>query len=124
MGRPDLQVVWFKRDLRVHDHAALTAAVDTGSPVLPLYVIEPSLLALRDRPFDPLWAGGEVERALAPVDGSQDALLWVAGLQDQFLTGSRARSARCQAAYDAAVETLNGLAARMSGRGRITVVVL
>lgn len=36
MGRPDVQVVWFKRDLRVHDHAALTAAVDTGAPVLPL----------------------------------------------------------------------------------------
>ena len=45
MGRPDVQVVWFKRDLRVHDHAALTAAVDTGAPVLPLYVIESSLLA-------------------------------------------------------------------------------
>ena len=45
MGRPDVQVVWFKRDLRVRDHAALTAAVDCGSPVLPLYVIEPSLIA-------------------------------------------------------------------------------
>jgi len=45
MGRADVQVVWFKRDLRVHDHAALTAAIETGAPVLPLYVIEPSLLA-------------------------------------------------------------------------------
>lgn len=45
MGRPDVQVVWFKRDLRVHDHAALTAAVEPGAPVLPLYVLEPSLLA-------------------------------------------------------------------------------
>lgn len=45
MGRPDVQVVWFKRDLRVRDHSALTAAVETGGPVLPLYVIEPSLLA-------------------------------------------------------------------------------
>ena len=44
MGRPDVQVVWFKRDLRVRDHASLTAAVDTGAPVLPLYVIEPSLI--------------------------------------------------------------------------------
>jgi deoxyribodipyrimidine photo-lyase len=44
MGRPDVQVVWFKRDLRVHDHAALSAAVATGAPVLPLYVFEPSLL--------------------------------------------------------------------------------
>jgi deoxyribodipyrimidine photo-lyase len=35
-------VVWFKRDLRVHDHAALEAAVRAG-PVLCLYVIEPGL---------------------------------------------------------------------------------
>jgi deoxyribodipyrimidine photo-lyase len=34
-------VVWFKRDLRVHDHAALAAAADNG-PVLCLYVIEPA----------------------------------------------------------------------------------
>jgi len=45
MGRPDVQVVWFKRDLRVCDHASLTAAVDTGAPVLPLYIVEPSLVA-------------------------------------------------------------------------------
>ena len=44
MGRPDVQVVWFKRDLRVRDHAALMAAVETGAPVLPLYAFEPSLL--------------------------------------------------------------------------------
>ena len=37
-----LSVVWFKRDLRVHDHAALAAATAQG-PVLCLYVIEPSV---------------------------------------------------------------------------------
>ena len=36
------QVVWFKRDLRIDDHAALCAAASRG-PVLPLYVIEPEL---------------------------------------------------------------------------------
>ncbi|MEN9314935.1 MAG: hypothetical protein RIS35_1328 [Pseudomonadota bacterium] len=35
-------IVWFKRDLRVHDHAGLDAAARAG-PVLCLYVIEPSL---------------------------------------------------------------------------------
>lgn len=45
MGRADVQVVWFKRDLRVHDHPALAAAVATGKPVLPVYVFEPSLIA-------------------------------------------------------------------------------
>ena len=33
-----LDVVWFKRDLRVADHAALAAA---RAPVLPLYIVEP-----------------------------------------------------------------------------------
>jgi deoxyribodipyrimidine photo-lyase len=36
------QVVWFKRDLRAHDHAPLAAAAARG-PVLALYVIEPDL---------------------------------------------------------------------------------
>ncbi|PKO55761.1 MAG: deoxyribodipyrimidine photolyase, partial [Betaproteobacteria bacterium HGW-Betaproteobacteria-21] len=40
-------VVWFKRDLRVHDHAALTAAAARG-PVLCLYIVEPSLWAASD----------------------------------------------------------------------------
>ncbi len=34
-----LDVVWFKRDLRVADHAALAAA---RAPVLPLYIVEPA----------------------------------------------------------------------------------
>ena len=40
-------VVWFKRDLRVHDHAPLHHAAAQG-PVLCLYVIEPSLWAQPD----------------------------------------------------------------------------
>ena len=40
-------VVWFKRDLRVHDHAPLAQAAQRG-PVLCLYVVEPSLWAQPD----------------------------------------------------------------------------
>jgi deoxyribodipyrimidine photo-lyase len=42
-----VNVVWFKRDLRVTDHAPLVAACAHG-PVLPLYVYEPSLIAQPD----------------------------------------------------------------------------
>jgi len=42
-----LQVVWFKRDLRLHDHPALNAAAMRG-PVLGLVVFEPLLWALPD----------------------------------------------------------------------------
>ena len=39
-----VQVVWFKRDLRLHDHAPLTEASRRG-PVLCVYVYEPELLS-------------------------------------------------------------------------------
>ncbi|MDO4264009.1 MAG: uracil-DNA glycosylase, partial [Deinococcus sp.] len=38
-----LAVVWFKKDLRVSDHAALSQAAERG-PVLPLYIYEPEQL--------------------------------------------------------------------------------
>jgi deoxyribodipyrimidine photo-lyase len=37
-----IQLVWFKRDLRAHDHGPLAEAARHG-PVLPLYVVEPEL---------------------------------------------------------------------------------
>ncbi len=43
-----MEIVWFKRDLRVHDHAPLAAACASGRPVLPLYVVEPELWAQPD----------------------------------------------------------------------------
>ena len=39
---PSTHIVWFKRDLRVSDHAPLAAAAKAG-PVLPLYIVEPEL---------------------------------------------------------------------------------
>jgi len=46
-----VQVVWFKRDLRVHDHTPLAQALQqaaTHGPVRCLYVLEPSLWAQPD----------------------------------------------------------------------------
>jgi deoxyribodipyrimidine photo-lyase len=42
-----LQVVWFKRDLRTQDNAALTAALNAG-PTLCIYVLEPEYWQLPD----------------------------------------------------------------------------
>jgi deoxyribodipyrimidine photo-lyase len=42
-----VQVVWFKRDLRIADHAPLAEAARLG-PVLPLYVAEPDYWAMPD----------------------------------------------------------------------------
>jgi deoxyribodipyrimidine photo-lyase len=43
-----LHVVWFKKDLRVVDHAPLAAAASGGGVVLPLYVAEPAYWRLPD----------------------------------------------------------------------------
>jgi deoxyribodipyrimidine photo-lyase len=40
-------LVWFKRDLRIHDHPALTLAAGCGA-VLPVYVVEPEMWAQPD----------------------------------------------------------------------------
>jgi len=42
-----MQLVWFKRDLRTHDHEALASAAAAG-PVLPLYIVEPGLWEQND----------------------------------------------------------------------------
>ncbi len=42
-----IQIVWFKRDLRVDDHRPLIEAARRG-PVLPLYVVEPDYWRLPD----------------------------------------------------------------------------
>ena len=50
--RPTVHLVWFKRDLRIRDHAALhnatQRALASGSAVLPLYIVEPSVIHAAD----------------------------------------------------------------------------
>ncbi len=43
-----MEIIWFKRDLRVHDHAPLVAGLASGRPLLPLYIVEPDLWAQPD----------------------------------------------------------------------------
>ncbi|AXO15146.1 deoxyribodipyrimidine photo-lyase [Thalassospira indica] len=46
--RAPITIVWLKRDLRLHDHAALNAAIADGFPVVLLYVVEPDYWRLPD----------------------------------------------------------------------------
>ena len=46
-----MNIVWFKRDLRLSDHAPLKAALQDSSPLLMLYIWEPSVMA--DPHYDP-----------------------------------------------------------------------
>ena len=43
--RPAINIVWFKRDLRLRDHQPLARAQANGLPVLMLYAFEPSIMA-------------------------------------------------------------------------------
>jgi deoxyribodipyrimidine photo-lyase len=48
--QPTINLLWFKRDLRLRDHAPLQAAMISGQfaprrPLLMLYCFEPSLIA-------------------------------------------------------------------------------
>ncbi len=55
MQRPEvIQLVWFKRDLRVSDHAPLALAAAHG-PVLPLFVFEPEVWRAPDMSPRHLW---------------------------------------------------------------------
>ena len=38
-------LLWFRRDLRLADHPALTAALAEADAVVPLFVIDPSIVA-------------------------------------------------------------------------------
>ncbi|MCG8389054.1 MAG: deoxyribodipyrimidine photo-lyase, partial [Cytophagales bacterium] len=43
-NKPKINIVWFKRDLRLSDHQPLCHAIEDGSPVLLLAFLEPSLM--------------------------------------------------------------------------------
>jgi deoxyribodipyrimidine photo-lyase len=42
-------MVWLRRDLRLHDHPGLAAALAGGAPVVPVFCFDPALLAGRHR---------------------------------------------------------------------------
>ena len=44
MPRPSTAIVWFRRDLRVHDHPALAHALERFDRVLPVFVVDPGIL--------------------------------------------------------------------------------
>ena len=45
MSKQEINIVWFKRDLRLHDHAPLSKAIEAAKPLLLIYIFEPELLA-------------------------------------------------------------------------------
>jgi deoxyribodipyrimidine photo-lyase len=50
VAKPLINVVWFKRDLRLSDHAPLRKAIEDGKPLLLIYIFEPELMS--DKHYD------------------------------------------------------------------------
>ena len=50
MKKPPV-ILWFRRDLRLSDHPALEAALQTGQPILPLFILEENVASPLFRPL-------------------------------------------------------------------------
>ena len=70
-------VVWFRRDLRLHDHPALTEAARSGAPVAPLFVIDPALLRGRFASANRTWFLLGAVRALSDSLAARGSHLFV-----------------------------------------------
>ncbi|MEO0913935.1 MAG: deoxyribodipyrimidine photo-lyase, partial [Pseudomonadota bacterium] len=83
-------IFWFRRDLRLSDNPGLTAAVETGLPIIPVFILDPETEALGAAPK---WRLGEALRvfgeALAAV-GSR--LILRRGAADDVLKGLMAET--------------------------------
>ena len=53
MAEKHPSIVWLRRDLRTHDHAAFAAAIAHGSPILPVFVFDKGILKRFTRKDDP-----------------------------------------------------------------------
>jgi len=53
----DTALLWLRRDLRIHDHPALHAALGSAASVLPVFVLDPAV-------YEGRWASGDRTHAL------------------------------------------------------------
>src|SRR5437763_12270772 len=44
MSKPAVSIMWFRRDLRLDDNAALYYALRSGDPVLPIFIFDKNIL--------------------------------------------------------------------------------
>jgi deoxyribodipyrimidine photo-lyase len=70
-------VVWFRRDLRVHDHPALTHALAHADRIAPLFVLDEALLRRHASATNRLWFMARSLEALAAALAARGAPLTV-----------------------------------------------
>lgn len=52
MNKPEVNIFWFRRDLRLHDNAGLYQALNSGKPVLPIFIFDTNILDKLNKPQD------------------------------------------------------------------------
>ena len=45
MSKAQVSIMWFRRDLRINDHPALLAAIESGEQVIPLFILDKAQIA-------------------------------------------------------------------------------
>ena len=75
---PSTAIVWFRRDLRVHDHPALTAALASADTVVPLFVFDEPLLHGRCPSANRTWFMRESVAALSAAISERGGSLRIA----------------------------------------------
>jgi len=94
---PPPVIVWFRQDLRLADHPALSAAADSGAPVLPLFILD-------DESAGP-WAPGGASR------------WWLHGSLMALDAALRSRGSRLILRRGRTTEVLRQLAEEVSAAG-------
>ena len=51
MRKPEISIFWFRRDLRLHDNHGLFQALQSGYPVLPIFIFDKHILDKLDKPY-------------------------------------------------------------------------
>ena len=95
-------ILWFRRDLRLQDNAALTAAVSNGGPIIPVFICDEQVEALGAAPKWRLNAGvAELQNTLR---GKNSRLTLRRGsalkVLNKLVTETGARAVYWQRAYD------------------------
>ena len=95
-------LLWFRRDLRLQDHAALTAAMSRGGPVIAVFICDAQVETLGSAPKWRLGAGVAALQTALAAKGNQLILRRGAALDviHQLVEETAATAVYWQRAYD------------------------
>lgn len=51
-NKPEVNIFWFRRDLRLFDNTGLFQALSSGKPVLPVFIFDKNILEKLEKPVD------------------------------------------------------------------------